>query len=148
MSTEQQTEPRGKRSELLLSRKLVRHLTLLPPQCQPSHFSWLQSPTAVQQAARVPVIPEVGNNIVHDIYKQRDNSLLFITVENHIQEVSQNLWEERKTHYHALLNCLLSTLQHLSPSCAVLNVQLGDSSDQMCCTKARAQRCPQCYKLR
>jgi len=42
------------------------------------------------------VVTEVGNNIVHNIYKQRNNPLLFVTVENHIQEMSQNLQKERK----------------------------------------------------
>lgn len=50
----------------------------------------------------VPVITKVRHNIVHYIYKERDNSFLFITVENHIQKMRQNLGGKIKELLHTL----------------------------------------------
>lgn len=38
-----------------------------------------------------PVVAEVGNYIVHNINQQWDHPLLLITVEDHVQQMSQHL---------------------------------------------------------
>lgn len=38
-----------------------------------------------------PVVAEVGHYVVHDINQQWDHPLLLITVEDHVQQMSQHL---------------------------------------------------------
>lgn len=45
-----------------------------------------------------PVVAEVGHNIVHDINQQWDDFLLFVTVEDHVQQMSQHLTNKSIIH--------------------------------------------------
>lgn len=38
-----------------------------------------------------PVVTEVGHYVVHDINQQWDHPLLLVTVEHHVQQMSQHL---------------------------------------------------------
>lgn len=38
-----------------------------------------------------PVVTQIGHDIVHDINQQWNDSLLLITIEHHVQQMSQHL---------------------------------------------------------
>jgi len=97
----------------------------------------------IEYIVKIPVITEVGNNIVHDIYKQRNNPLLFITVENHIQEMSQNLQQVRKLCFCAFRSYFLFTTQQVILKCPSLNIQVYDRADQISGTTQNPNyKCP------
>lgn len=43
------------------------------------------------------MVAEVGHYVVHDVNQQRDDLLLLVAVEHHVQQVSQHLPKETTT---------------------------------------------------
>lgn len=52
------------------------------------------SENQVVKSLSSPVVAEVGHDIVHNINQQWDHPLLLVTVEHHVQQMSQHLNNE------------------------------------------------------
>lgn len=61
------------------------------------------SENQVVKSLSPPVVAEVGHDIVHNINQQWDHPLLLVTVEHHVQQMSQHL--NNKVHIWSYKTC-------------------------------------------